>query len=68
MFGPTPFQKKRYYNWSVKCSILSDDQQSHVGNDIEDQKENFEQPEERVNDQVEGFSGNGEPFALCAIH
>ena len=59
---------------AVKCkafvgwSILSDDKQSHVGNDIEDQKEDFEQPEERVNDHVEGFPGNGEPFALCAIH
>ena len=52
----------------VGCSISSDDQQSHVGNDIEDQKDNFEQPEERVNDHVEGFSGNGNPFALCAVH
>ena len=52
----------------VKCSFLSDDQQSHVGNDIEDQKEDFEQPEERVDDHVEGFSGNGKPFALHAIH
>ncbi len=52
----------------VGCSFLSDDQQSHIGNDIEDQKENFEQPEERVDDHVEGFSGNGKPFALSAIH
>jgi hypothetical protein len=26
----------------VGCSFLSDDQQSHVGNDIEDQKDDFE--------------------------
>ncbi len=49
-------------------SFSSDDQQSNVGNDIEDQKGNFEQPEERVNDHIVGFSGNGEPFALYAIH
>ena len=49
-------------------SFLSDDQQSHVGNDIEDQKDDFEQPEERVNDHVEGFSGNGKPFALRTVH
>ena len=52
----------------VGCSFLSDDQQGDVGNDIEDQKEDFEQPEERVDDHVEGFSGNGKPFALRAIH
>ena len=42
----------------VGCYFLSDDQQSHVGNDIEDQKDDFEQPEERVNDHIEGFSGD----------
>jgi hypothetical protein len=52
----------------VGCSFLSYDQQGHVGNDIEEQEEDFEQPEERVDDHVEGFSGNGEPFALSAIH
>jgi len=52
----------------VECSCLSNDQQGHVGNDIEDQKENFEQPEERVDDHIEGFSGNGKPFALRAIY
>lgn len=52
----------------VGCSFLSDDQQSHVGNDIEDQKDDFEQPEERVHDHVEGFSGNGKPFALRTVH
>ena len=52
----------------VECSFLSDDQQSHIGNDIEDQKDDFEQPEERVDDHVEGFSGNGKPFALHTIH
>jgi hypothetical protein len=29
----------------VAAFLLSDDQQGHVGNDIEDQKDNFEQPE-----------------------
>ncbi len=53
----------------VGCSFyLSDDQQSHVGNDIEDQKDDFEQPQERVNDHIEGFSGNGKPFTLRAVH
>ena len=47
---------------------LSDDDQGHVGNDIEEQKEDFEQPEERVDDHIEGFPGNGKPFALRAIH
>ena len=51
-----------------RCAILSDDQKNHVGNDIEDQKEDFKQPEERVNDHVEGFSGNGKPFALRTVH
>ena len=49
-------------------SFSSDDQQSNVGNDIEDQKGDFEQPEERVDDHVEGFSWNGKPFALRSIH
>jgi hypothetical protein len=35
---------------------LSDNQQRHVGNDIEDKEEDFEQPEERVKDHIEGFS------------
>ena len=52
----------------VGCSFLSDNQQGHVGNDIEKQKENFEKPEERVDDHIEGFSANGKPFALRAIH
>ncbi len=52
----------------VGCSFSSDDQQSHEGNNIEDQKDDFEQPEERVNNHVESFSRNGEPFALYAIH
>lgn len=52
----------------VGCSFLSDDQQSHVGNDIEDQKDDFEKPEGRVHDHVEGFSGNWKPFALRTVH
>ena len=32
------------------------------------QKDDFEQPEERLNDHVEGFSGNGKPFALRTVH
>jgi hypothetical protein len=52
----------------VGCSFLSDDQQSYVRNDIEYQKDDFEQPDERVKDHVEGFSGNGKPFALRTVH
>ena len=48
-------------------SLLSDDQQSYIGNDIEDQKNDFEQPEERVYDYIEGFSGNRKPFALRTV-
>ena len=51
----------------MKCHILSDDQQNNVGNDIEDQKDDFEQAEERVHEYVEGFSGNWKPFALSAV-
>jgi hypothetical protein len=63
-----PQRNSRQVQGFVGCSFLSDDQQSHVGNDIEDQKDDFEQPEERVNDHVEGFSGNGKPFALRTVH
>jgi len=52
----------------VGCFLLSDDQQSHVGNNIEDQKDNFEQTEERVYDHIEGFTGYGKPFALRTVH
>ena len=52
----------------VAVFLLSDDQQGHVGNNVEDQKDDFEQPEKWVNDHVEGFPGDGEPFSLCAIH
>jgi hypothetical protein len=48
--------------------FLSDDPQSHVGNEIEDQKDDFEQPKKRVNDHVERVSGNREPFALRTAH
>lgn len=54
--------------WFCGLSILSNNQQSHVRDDIEDQEDDFEQSEERVNDHVEGFSGNGKQYALCAIH
>jgi hypothetical protein len=45
-----------------------DYQQSHVWNNIEDQKEDLEQSEERVKYDVEGFAGNGKPFALGTVH
>jgi hypothetical protein len=48
--------------------MLSDDHQHHIRNDIEDQENDFKQPEERVNDYVEGFPGNRKPFALRALH
>ncbi|MCH8941888.1 MAG: hypothetical protein IIA48_05540 [Bacteroidetes bacterium] len=50
----------------VQC--LSNNQQSHVWNYIEDQKNNFEQPEEGVKDHVECFSWNGKPFVLRTVH
>lgn len=59
---------------AAKCKALLDEQclfndlQSHVGDNIEEQKNNFEQPEERVKDYVEGFTGNGKPFVLRTIH
>ena len=45
-----------------------DDQQSHVGNEIEYQKEDFEQPEERVNDHVKGFLRHGKQFAVHTVN
>jgi hypothetical protein len=56
------------HGYQIGCSFLSDDKQGRVRRDIEDQKDDFEQPKERVNDHVEGFSGNGKPFALRAVH
>jgi hypothetical protein len=50
------------------CPVLRDDQQSNVRNEIEYKEDDFEQPEERVNDHVKSFSGNGKPFALRAVH
>ena len=57
-----PWGAARYPSSVRLCWMLffSDDQQSHVGNDVEDQKDDFVQPEERVNNHVEGFSGDGE--------
>ena len=52
----------------VGCFSSSHDKQSNVRNCIEDQKDDFKNPEERVNDHVESFSGDGKPFALRTIH
>ena len=52
----------------VECSFLFYDQQSYVGNDIEKQKEYFEQPDKRINNYVERFPRKGEPFALRTIY
>ncbi len=52
----------------MRCSLSCDDLQGQVGSEIEEEKDNFDQSQERVNHHVEGFSGNGEPSALCAIH
>ena len=54
--------------FSVGCSFSSDDQQGYVRNDIENQKDNFEEPEERVHDYVVGFPRDGKPFFLRAVH
>ncbi len=63
-----PQRNSRQVQGFVGCSFLSDDQQSHVGNDIEDQKDGFEQPEERVDHHVEDLSGNRKPLALRTVH
>ncbi len=52
----------------MRCFLSCDDPQGQVGSEIEEKKDNLDQPQERVDDHVEGFSGNGEPSALCAIH
>jgi len=52
----------------VGCSFLSDKQQGHVGNDVEDQKDDLENPEKRVDDHIEGLSGQGRPPVLRAIY
>jgi hypothetical protein len=46
---------------------LSDDQQSHVGNKTEHKDQCFVQCDERVYHHVEGFSGNGKPFAVYSV-
>jgi hypothetical protein len=46
----------------------SDDQKSHIRDDIEHQKNDFEQAEKRVNNDVPGFPGNREPYALYSVH
>ena len=48
--------------------VLGYDQQGHVGNDIEDNKNDFEKPEKRVYGHVEGFSGDVEPFTVHTVH
>ena len=47
--------------------LLCDDQEGHERNQIEDQKDDFEEPEKRIHDDVEGFSRNGKPFVLRTI-
>jgi hypothetical protein len=61
----SPYIDEPQKRWMVS---LSDDSQSHVGNYVENQKEDLEQPEKRVHDKVVGLSGNGKPFALRAVH
>jgi hypothetical protein len=48
--------------------LSCDDSQGQVGSEIEEKKDNLNQSQKRVDDHVEGFSGNGEPSALCAIN
>lgn len=47
--------------------LLSDNQKNHVRNEVEDQKDDFKQPEKRVDNHIVGFSGDGEPFALHTV-
>ena len=49
-------------------SFLTDYQQGHQWNDIEEQQEYFEQAEERVHDHVERLPGDGKPGALRTVH
>ena len=49
-------------------SLFPDDQQSQVGNDIEDQPDDLEQSEERVSDDVDGIAGDRKQFALHGVH
>jgi hypothetical protein len=53
---------------ALLCSLLSDNKQRNVGNDIEDQENKLKEPEEGVNDHIKDFPGNGKPFALRAVH
>jgi hypothetical protein len=62
-----PFSSSRVY-WVIRCPISSYDQQGNVRNNIEHQKDNLEQREERVNGHVKGIPRDGKPFALHAIH
>lgn len=48
--------------------LLSDDQQGHIWNNIEDQKNYFEESEERVNYHIKGFSGQGKPYVLSTVY
>lgn len=52
----------------VGYSFLCDDQQSNVWDNIEGQKDDLEQSEERVNNHVKGFSWNGKSFTLHVVY
>jgi hypothetical protein len=45
----------------------SQDQQNNIGNDIENKQDDFEEPEERIENHDECFSRDGEPSALGAV-
>jgi hypothetical protein len=47
--------------------FLLDDPQSQVGNKIEDQNDDLVQSEERVKDNIEGFSGHVKQLAMRIV-
>ena len=46
----------------------SDNQKRHIWNYIENQDDDLENPKEPIENQAEGFSGKGKPFALRTVH
>lgn len=49
------------------CCRLTDNQQGDIGNEVEDQKENFEQAEKRVNDHIKSLTPEREKCTLQAV-
>ena len=63
-----PKRTGRHVESQVGLTLLSDDQQNHKGNEIENHKDDLEHHEARVNDHIEGLSRHGEPLGVPAIY